>query len=105
MKTKIKIKKGDHVVILAGKNRGAKGKVLKVLPWEGRVVVEGVNLLKKRERSRQQGQKGQMIAMASPVNVSNVALFCGSCGRGVRLGSKLVGDKKTRICKRCGAAI
>jgi len=98
---KIKVKKGDEVIVLKGKDRGKKGKVIKVLPKEGRVVVEGLNLVKKHLRPKRQGEKGEIIAVPRAINVSNVALWCPTCGKGVRVGYRIEGDKKIRICKKC----
>jgi large subunit ribosomal protein L24 len=97
--TRIKIKKGDTVMINAGK--GKKGKVLRVLREAGKLVVEGVGEVKKRRRPRKAGEKGQVVTMTTPVHASNVSLFCSSCGKGVRVGSKIDGDKKLRVCTKC----
>lgn len=98
----MKIKKGDNVIVSVGKSRGKKGKVLRVLPKENRLIVEGANLIKRRERPRKQGQKGQVVDIAAPLAVSKVRLWCATCGRGVRIGSLLVaGAKKRRICRSC----
>jgi large subunit ribosomal protein L24 len=99
----MKIKSGDNIIMIAGKDRGQKGKVLKVLP--GKLVVEGINLRKKHERARREGQKGQVVEKPAPVAVSNALLFCSSCGKGVRIGAKIKGDKKTRVCRQCGKEI
>ena len=96
------IKKNDNVIIIAGKDKGKKGKVLRALPSEGKILVEGVNMKKRRERPRRQGQKGQVVEKPAAVNASNALYFCASCGQGVRVGKKLSGDKKVRVCKKCG---
>lgn len=101
----MKVKKNDNVIILSGKDRGKKGKVLRSMPKDGLVIVEGVNLAKKRQKARKAGQKGQVINYSLPVKVSNVALFCANCGKGVRVGLKLIGDKKVRVCRKCGREI
>ncbi len=98
----LQIKKGDSVIVLKGKDRGRRSKVMRVLPARRRAVVEGVNLVKKRQRPRQSGEKGQIIQVASPLHLSNIALYCEHCGRGVRFGTKLTGEKKIRVCRRCG---
>lgn len=102
---KLKIKKGDTVFILKGKDRGKSGKILKVIPKERRVVVEGLNLYKKRIRPKRAGQKGEVVLLPRPMNVSNVALFCPNCKRGVRVGIRLDGEQKVRFCKKCGVSI
>ncbi len=101
----MKIKKNDNIIILTGKDRDKQGKVLRVLTEDNKVLVEGMNLKKKHQRPRKQGEKGQMIDMPHPIHVSNVALYCGSCGKGVRMGAKLNGKKKVRVCKKCGKEI
>lgn len=98
----MKIKKGDTVLIISGKDRGKTGKVLNVLPKKNKVVVEGVNLRKKNVRPKRSGEKGQIIQMTAPLNDSNVMVICGKCGKASRMGYKINGDKKYRICKKCG---
>lgn len=98
---KLKFKKGDEVIMLVGKDRGKKGKIIKVLPGDNKIVVEGLNLIKKHLRPKRQGEKGEIVSLPRPVNVSNVALWCSSCGKGVRVGYRFEGDKKIRICKKC----
>lgn len=101
----MKIKKGDNVKMIAGKDRGRTGKILRVLRVRERVVVDGVNMLKRHVRPRRQGQKGEVIQFASSVHVSNVELVCGSCGKATRAGYRLEDDKKVRVCKKCGSSI
>ncbi len=97
----MKIHKGDNVVMLSGKDRGKNGKVLTVLPQEGRIVVEGLNIMKKHTRARQQGQTGQIISKERPVHAASVALVCKSCGKVTRVGYLVNGDRKVRVCKKC----
>lgn len=101
----MKIRKGDNVIIIAGKDRGRQGKVAKVFPILNKLIVEGLNLQKRREKPRQQGKKGQTVQVAAPLAASNAMLYCSSCGQGVRAGSKLSGKKKLRICRKCGKEI
>jgi len=101
----MKIKKDDQVLIISGKYRGKKGKVLRVLPKKDKVVVEGVNLAKKHVRPKKSGEKGQVVKMPLPFHVSNVKLICPKCTKTARIGFKLSGDKKYRICKKCGKEI
>lgn len=101
----MKIKKGDNVIIIAGKDRGKTGKILKSYPLEERVLVEGLNLRSRRVRPRRSNEKGQTVSKPHPIQVSNVALYCAHCKKGVRLGTKVEGNKKTRICRKCGRAI
>lgn len=105
MSNGMKIKKDDTVLVISGKDRGKKGKVIKVLPSEGRVVVEGVNLKKKHTRAKRQGEKGQIVEIAAPLNVSNVKLICSKCKTPTRVGYKVVGKNKFRTCKKCGQEI
>lgn len=100
-----KIKKGDTVAMRKGKDRGKSGKVLRVDPASGRMVVEGLNLVKKHVRPRRQGEKGQLVAVPRAVAPGNVALFCTHCNRAVRVGFRVEREKKTRACKRCGNAL
>ena len=100
-KPSYKIKKGDLVVMLAGKDRGKKGKVLKVIPKEGKIIVEGLNLVKKHQRPKRMGEKGEIVLVPRAVDISNVALFCSTCGRKTRAGYQFSGEEKIRICKKC----
>lgn len=101
----MKIKKNDNVIVVAGKDKGKQGKVLKVFRLDEKVIVEGLNLRKKHQRPRKQGEKGQMVEMSHPMHISNVLLYCPSCKQGVRIGAKVNGAKKLRVCKKCGKEI
>ena len=101
----MKIKKGDNVIVLKGKDRGKKGKVQKVFPKEGKLVVEGVNMRKKHLKPKRAGEKGQIVQLAGTIFVSNVGLVCPKCQKPARLGFKMQGLKKYRFCKRCKAEI
>lgn len=101
----MKIKKGDTVLIISGKDRGKKGKVIKALPKVGRIVVEGINLRKKHLRPKRAGEKGQIISLPLPIHVSNAKIICSKCGRAVRTGFKIEAGKKVRICKKCKGEI
>lgn len=101
----MKLKRGDNIIMLSGKDRGKKGKVISVAPSLNKVVVEGLNLIKKHVRARKQGQKGQIISKERAVSVSSVALVCKSCGKPTRVGYRLENNTKTRICKKCGAEV
>ncbi len=107
---KMKIKKGDKVLIIAGKDRNKTGKVLKVFPSDNRIMVENVNLAKKHQRSKKQGQKGQVISLPRPIDASNAKVICTKCGKAARIGhevQKLEGKRtqRFRICKKCKAEI
>ncbi|MGB9743113.1 MAG: 50S ribosomal protein L24 [Minisyncoccales bacterium] len=97
----MRIRKGDIVLIIKGKDRGKKGKVLQVFPRENRIMVEGVNLRKKHQRPRRAGEKGQIIILPGRFSASNVKLICSKCGQATRVGYKIEGEKKFRICKKC----
>lgn len=89
--------------MLGGKDKGKKAKVILVFPEMDKVVIEGLNTVKKHIRARKQGQKGQIITKERAVSVSSVALICKSCGKQTRVGFKLENENKIRICKKCEA--
>lgn len=98
----MKIKTGDKVKILAGKDKGKSGKVIQVLPRFSRLVVENINLLSKHTRPRRQGEKGQKIELPAPLDISNVQLICPKCSKLTRAGYKILENKKkARVCKKC----
>lgn len=105
----MKIKKGDTVLIISGKDRGRKGKVLQVFPkrpgYPGKILVEGLNIKKKHIRPKRSGEKGQIVELPGPIDVSNVKILCPKCGKPTRIGYKIVEKKKFRICKKCGGEI
>ncbi len=105
MNTRMKIKKGDSVVIIAGKDKGKKGKVLDVRAQVRRIVVEGIALRKKHQRARKAGQHGEVITLPSAIDVSNVMIFCSHCSKGVRTGFQITGDEKKRVCRICSNTI
>lgn len=101
------IKKNDTVKIIAGKDRGKTGKVLRVNIQDGMVIVEGLNTVKKHVRPKKQGEKGQTISLPQPLYFSKVMLFCSSCGKGVRTKARMTENKtsgitlKERVCVKC----
>ena len=100
------VKKGDMVEVLAGKEKGKTGKILKILKKKDRVIVEKVNFVKKHARPGGKFAKGGIVEMEAPLHISNVALYCSRCSRGVRYGISVLEDgKKVRICKNCGEQI
>ncbi len=101
----MKIHKNDQVLIISGKDRGRKGKVMEVLPKQGKVLVEGINLKKKHVKPKKSGEKGQIVEMPALFDVSNVKLVCKHCGKAAKVGYKIEGKKKFRICKKCGQEI
>lgn len=103
---KFKIKKGDTVLVQVGKDRGKTGKVLGVLSKEGRVVVEGRNLVKKHVRPRRTGEKGQRIEAPAPMPLARVLLICPSCQKATRVGVRRPeSGARERVCKKCQAVI
>lgn len=97
----MKLKKGDNIIVTTGKDKGKKGKIVKVLPKENRVVVEGVNKTKKHQRPRRTNEKGSVIEVAMPIHASNVMLVDPKTGKGTRLGKKKIGEKNiVRIAKK-----
>ncbi len=98
---KLKIKKGDLVMMLKGKDKKKRGKVLEVDPRKMKVVVEGLNLVKKHQRPRKVGQKGEIISLPRAVPISNVMLICPSCNNPARLGIRRDKSDRFRVCKKC----
>ena len=102
--SKMSVKKGDQVVVLSGKDKGKQGEVLVAKPAEGKVVVEGVAIVKKAQRPNAMNQQGGIVEQEAAIDVSNVMLVCPSCGKPTRVGhGKDAEGKKFRICKKCGA--
>ena len=101
----MKLKKGDNVIIVAGKDKGKKGKIVAVLVRENKVVIEGMNMMKKHQRPRKSGEKCTKINIAMPLHASNVQVVDPKTGLGTRVGKKKVGDKMVRIAKKSGQEI
>jgi large subunit ribosomal protein L24 len=100
------VKSGDTVVIIAGKDKGKKGKVLRVLPKENRVIVEGLNMLTKHKKAQGPTSPGGIIKVEGTINASNVMYYCEKDKAGVRVGYKILTDgKKVRVCKKCGEVL
>lgn len=99
----MKIKKGDQIKIVMGKDRGKTGTVLRALPEENKLVAEGLNLFKKRVRPKKTGQKGETVMLPRPFYASKAMLICPSCKNAVRAGFKVDGKNKIRFCKKCKA--
>ena len=99
------IKKNDTVIVLSGKDKGKKGKVLTALPKENKLIVEGVSMATVHQKPRKQGEEGGILHKEIPIRADKVALYCAKCGKGVRVGYKLDGDKKVRIGRPCGHEI
>ena len=99
------IKKNDTVIVLSGKDKGVKGKVLVAMPKDNKVIVEKVNVATCHTKPRKQGETGGIVKKETPIRTCKVALYCEKCGKGVRVGYKMDGDKKVRVCRKCGAEI
>ena len=98
----VHVRRGDTVGVISGSERGKRGKVLRVLPEKGRVLVEHVNMIKKHQRPTQKLRQGGIIEREGALALSNVLPICGSCDKPARVGSKVLADgRKVRICRRC----
>ena len=104
---KVHIKKNDEVLVIAGRDRGATGKVLRVFPSEQRAVVERVNMIKRHTRPNpQSGVQGGILEREAPIHISNLKVICPSCNEPVRMGRQRLEDGgASRVCKNCGAAV
>ena len=101
----MKIKKGDTILVIAGKDKGRKARVIKALPRENKIIGEGINIKKKHIKPKREGEKGQVIEMPAPFDASNVKIICPKCGKPTRVGYRIEGKRKYRVCKKCGAEI
>ena len=101
----LKIKKNDTVVILSGKDRGKQGKVLGTVPGEGKVVVEGCNMVTCHIKPRKQGETGGIVQREAAMYASKVQVVCPKCNKGTRIAHKIADGKKSRVCKHCGAEL
>ncbi|MEK6727376.1 MAG: 50S ribosomal protein L24 [Candidatus Omnitrophota bacterium] len=102
----LKVRKGDIVQVIKGKDTGKKGKVLNIITESKRALVEAINLVKKHKKQTRQDQQGGIVSIEAPISVSNLMLVCKSCQRPVRVGFSILKDNtKVRICKSCKEAI
>ena len=101
----VHVKTGDTVVILSGKDKGKKGKVLAVSPKEGKVIVEGCNMIKKHVKPRRMGEQGGIVKAEGAIYACKVMTVCPKCNKATRVAHKIVDGKKVRVCKHCGAEI
>ncbi len=102
---KLNVKKDDTVVIISGKEKGKQGKILAAFPKTERVVVQNTNMVTRHIKPRKQGEPGGRIEQEGTINVSNVMLVCPKCGKATRVSHAYAGDKKVRVCKKCGKNI
>jgi len=97
----MKIRKDDHIVVIRGKDKGKKGKVLRGLPFDNSILVDGVNIKKKHQKPKKEGEKGQKVEIPYPIPAFKVKLICPKCNKPTRVGYKRVEKKKYRVCKKC----
>lgn len=103
---KIHVKKGETVMVVSGKDKNKKGKVLVVMPKTGKVIVEGINIATKHTKARKQGDVGGIVKQESPIYASKVMYVCDKCGKPARVGKKILSDgSKVRYCKKCNEVI
>ena len=98
----MRIKKGDTIKKIAGKDKGKQGKVIRTVPAKGKIVVEKMNIVKKHQKARRQGEKGQRVEIPAPFDASNAMIVCPACGKATRVAYKFAAEKKIRVCKKCG---
>jgi large subunit ribosomal protein L24 len=99
----MKVKKGDHVRVIAGKDVGKEGPITRVIPEQDRVIVDGINVAKRHTRAQGQTMQGGIIDKDMPIHVSNVAIVCSGCDQPTRIGYRFEGDgTKVRVCRKCG---
>jgi large subunit ribosomal protein L24 len=99
------VKKGDTVVVLSGKDRGKQGKVLGTVPADGKVVVEGINMVTCHVKPRKQGEQGGIVKREAALAACKVQVVCPKCSKATRVAHKVENGKKTRVCKKCGAEL
>lgn len=106
MRERLSVKKNDLVKVIAGKEKGKSGRILRVLPRKNRIIIEKINFVKRHSRPSGQTRQGGIIEREAPINVSNVMVVCEKCNIPVRIGKKILDDgKKVRMCKKCGEVL
>lgn len=101
----MKVKKNDTVLVITGKDAGKTAKVLVALPKDNKIVVDGVNVQKKHKKARSAQEVSSIVNQSGAIDASNVLVVCPVCGKATRVAYKIEGDKKIRICKKCGAVL
>lgn len=101
----MKIKKGDNVIVIAGKDKGKKGKVLEASPKTEKIIVENINVVTKHKKPKSAQDKGGIIKQTNPINSSNVMIICPACEKATRIAHKELNGKKVRVCKKCSASL
>ena len=102
---RMNVKKGDEVIVIAGKDKGKTGKVIHAIPSQDKVVVEGVAIVKRHTKPTQKMPQGGIIEKEAAIHVSNVMPFCSTCKKGVRVAHTIENGTKTRVCRKCGKAL
>ncbi|KJR96691.1 MAG: 50S ribosomal protein L24 [Peptococcaceae bacterium BRH_c4a] len=103
---KVHVRKGDTVLVTTGKDRGKKGKIINVDPEKGRVIIDGINIVKRHSKPTQKMPQGGIIEKPAPIQSSNVMLFCAKCSSPTRINKKTLGDgERVRVCKKCGEVL
>ena len=97
----MKLRKGDTVTVLSGNDKGKSGEILEVIPKLNRIIVKNINIRKKATKPRKAGEEGGIISREFPINASKVAIVCPKCGKPTKIGYKVEGDTKVRICRKC----
>ena len=105
MNKKVHVKRDDTVIVISGDDKGKKGKVLEVSPEEGKVIVEGINIVTKHAKPRRQGETGGIVKVEGAMYADKVQLYCSKCGKGVRAKFVTTDGKKKRVCAKCGEAL
>ena len=101
----MRVKKGDTVKVLSGKDKGKTGEVLEILPKTNKIVVKGINIIKKHTKPRKQGEEGGILSMEGAMHVAKVAAVCPKCGKATKIGYSEEKGEKVRVCKKCGAKL
>lgn len=102
---KMNVRKGDEVIVIAGKDKGKIGKVVTAIPSAEKVIVEGVAVVKRHTKPTQKMPQGGIIEKEAAIHVSNVMPYCSTCKKGVRVAHNIENGKKTRVCRKCGKAL
>ena len=101
----MKVKKNDTVLVITGKDAGKTAKVLVAMPKENKVVVDGINVQKRHKKARSANEVSEIVSQSGPIDASNVMVVCPVCNKATRVAYKIEGDKKARVCKKCGAIL
>ena len=100
--SKVHVRRDDTVIVISGDDKGVIGKVVAVSPDEGKVIVQGANIVSKHQKPRRQGESGGIIKVEAAMYASKVQIYCSKCEKGVRIQHKIVDGKKIRVCAKCG---